>query len=65
VPIEFVTGFRLLRVFELAQMSGLAVGKPVGVGTLFAVLSLGLLTGRSKIDKFSHPRLDGSWIRLA
>ena len=60
-----MTGFRLLRVFELAQVFRLAVGKSVGVGTLFAVLSLGLLTGRSKIDKFSHPRLDGNWIRLA
>jgi hypothetical protein len=54
VTVEFVAGFRLLRVFELAQMFGLAVGKPAGVGTFVVVPALGLLTGRSKIDKFSH-----------
>jgi hypothetical protein len=30
------------------------VGKPVGVGELLALPALGLLTGRSKIHKFSH-----------
>jgi len=54
VTVVFVTGFRLLRVFELAQVLWLAVGKPVCVGTLLAVLALGLLAGRSKIEKFSH-----------
>jgi hypothetical protein len=54
VPVEFVAGFRLLRVFEFAQVFGLAVGKPIGAGELLALRTLGLLTGRSKIHKFSH-----------
>jgi hypothetical protein len=54
VAIEVVAGFRLLCAFEFAQMLGLAVGKSVGLGTLIALLPLGLLAGRSKIDKFSH-----------
>jgi hypothetical protein len=53
VTVELVIGFRLLRVFEFAQVFRLAVGKSVGVGTLFAVPPLGLLAGRSKIDEFS------------
>jgi hypothetical protein len=57
VPVEFVAGSRLLRVFEFAQVLGLAVGKSVGVGELLALPALGLLTGRSKIHKFSHSTL--------
>jgi hypothetical protein len=54
VTVEFAAGFRLLRVFEFAQMFGLAEGKPASVGTFVVVPALGLLSGRSKIDKFSH-----------
>lgn len=45
-----MAGFRLLRVFEIAHVLGLAVGKSFGVGKLFALPPLGLLAGRSKID---------------
>jgi len=54
VPVEIVAGFRLLRAFEFAQVLGLAVGKPIGVGMRIALLPLGSLSGRSKIHKFSH-----------
>jgi hypothetical protein len=54
VTIEIVPGFRLLRAFESAQMLGLAVCKPVGFRTLICLPPLGLLAGRSKIDKFSQ-----------
>jgi hypothetical protein len=54
VLIEIVTGFGPLRIFELAQALGLTVGKPIGVGTLIVLQPLGALTGRSKIDRFSH-----------
>jgi hypothetical protein len=63
VSIEVAGGFRLLRVFAIAQMLRLAVGEPVSSGKLIALPPLGLLSGRSKIHKFSHPRLDGNWIR--
>jgi hypothetical protein len=54
--IEFAVGFGLLRIFALAQMFGLAVGKPVGVGALLALPALGLLAGGSKIDNLSHSK---------
>jgi hypothetical protein len=56
VKLEFTVGFGLLRIFELAQMFGLAVGKSVGVGALLALPALGLLADGSKIDKLSHSR---------
>jgi hypothetical protein len=54
VPVEIVAGFGLLRVFEFAQMFGLAVGKPIGPGTLIALPPFSLLAGRSKIDNVCH-----------
>jgi hypothetical protein len=54
VPIKIVAGFRLLRVFEITHVFGLAVGKSFGVGKLIAMPPLGLFSGRSKIHKFSH-----------
>jgi len=54
VPVEVAAGFGLLRVFDLAQMLGLTVGKPIGVGALIALPPFGSLAGRSKIDEFSH-----------
>jgi hypothetical protein len=54
VPIEIAPGFRLLRGFELAQVLGLTVGKPIGVGTRIGLPSFGALAGHPKIDQFSH-----------
>jgi hypothetical protein len=54
VPIKIVAGFRLLRVFEIAHVFGLAVGKSLGAGKPFAMPPLGLFSGRSKVHKFSH-----------
>jgi hypothetical protein len=56
VTVEFAVGFGLLRSFELAQVFGLAVRKPLGVGALLALPALGLLPNGSKIDKLSHSR---------
>jgi hypothetical protein len=50
VPVEVLAGFGLPRVFELAQMLGLAVGKSIGVGKLIASLPFGTLTHGPKID---------------
>ena len=56
VTFEFAVGFGLLRIFELAHMLGLAMGKPVAVGALLALPAFGLLAGGSKIDEFSHSK---------
>jgi hypothetical protein len=61
VTIEIAVGLCLLRIFELAHIFWLAVNKPIGTGTLFALPTFGLLAGRPKIDEFCHSILDGSW----
>jgi len=61
VVIEIVAGFLLPRISEVAQMFGLAVGKSVGLRSLVAPTTLGLLAGCSEIHKISHfaPRSNG------
>jgi hypothetical protein len=59
VPIEVSAGFGLLGVFELAQMLGLTVGKPIGVGELIALLPFGALARGPQVDQFSHSALYG------
>jgi hypothetical protein len=59
VTIEFVIGLCLLSIFELAYMFGLAMRKPVCIGTMFATPALCLLTDSPKIDQLSHSILNG------
>jgi hypothetical protein len=59
VPVEVFAGFGLLRIVELAQVLGPAVGKPIGVGELIALLPFGALARGPQVDQFSHSALYG------
>jgi len=54
VVVEVAAGLGLLRVFELALVAGLAVGKTIDVGTLIIRAPFGSLARSSKVDQFSH-----------